>query len=133
MSHFRNTSNFIQNFRESNTQGLEISKRVKFPQDDRTDTKFTVPLRMLFQRSKSILDRLKSVFNAFRRKPSLGAPVMTVAVEPLYNGYLGDRRKRPLQRGLNKSQCMDCAPKKSGRCREVAVSGDSTVLTNMLL
>ena len=32
MSHFRNTTNFIQNFREKNyTQALEISKRLKFP------------------------------------------------------------------------------------------------------
>ena len=29
---------------------------------------------MHFQRSKSTLDRLKSVFNVFRRKSSLGAP-----------------------------------------------------------
>ena len=33
------------------------------------------------------------------------------AVEPLHNGHLGDRRKWPLQRCLNKSQCMDCPPK----------------------
>ena len=33
-------------------------------------------------------------------------------VEPLHNGNLGNRRKRPLQRGLNKSQCMDCSPNK---------------------
>ena len=32
-------------------------------------------------------------------------------VEPLHNGHLEDRRKWPLQRGLNKSQCMDSLPK----------------------
>ena len=33
-------------------------------------------------------------------------------VEPLHNGHLGERRKWPLQRGLNYSQCMDSLPKK---------------------
>ena len=32
-------------------------------------------------------------------------------VEPLHKGHLGDRRKWPLQRALNQSQCMDCPPK----------------------
>ena len=53
---------------------IVISKRLKLPQDNRTDTNFIAPLRMHFQRSDSTLDGLKSVFNAFRRKPSLGAP-----------------------------------------------------------
>ena len=35
-----------------------------------------------------------------------------ITVDPLHNGHLGDRRKRPLWRGLNKSQCMDFLPKK---------------------
>ena len=55
-------------------EALAISKRLKFPQDDRTVTNFIAPLRMHFQRSKSTLDILKSVFNVFGRKPSLGAP-----------------------------------------------------------
>ena len=29
-------------------------------------------------------------------------------VEPLHNGSLGDRRKWPLQRDVNKIECMDC-------------------------
>ena len=41
-------------------------------------------------------------------------------VEPLCNGHLGDRRKWPLWRGWNKSECMDCLPK-NGRCKEVAI------------
>ena len=52
-------------------------------------------------------------------------------VEPPYNGHLGDRRKWPLYRGLKKSQCTDfssAGTKKSGRCREVTVSGGWTVL-----
>ena len=48
--------------------------RLKLPQDDRTDTSFIAPLRIHFQRFESTLDKRKSVFNAFRRKPSLGAP-----------------------------------------------------------
>ena len=55
MSHFRNTSNFILNFRKNNTQALVIWER------------------MYFYRSESTMDSLKSVFNVFRRKPSLGA------------------------------------------------------------
>ena len=74
MSHFRNTSNCFSNFRGNNTQALVISERLKLPQDDRTDTNFIGLLRMHFQRSKSTLDSLKSVFNVFRRKPPLGAP-----------------------------------------------------------
>ena len=57
------------------SQALVISIRLKFTQDDRTDTNVTAPLRMLSQRSKSTLDSLKSVFNVCRRKPSLRAPV----------------------------------------------------------
>ena len=67
------------NFRENNTQALVISERLKLPQDDRTDTNFMGLLRMHFQRSKSTLDSLKSVFNVFRRKPLLGAPVFKAA------------------------------------------------------
>ena len=58
--------------------------------------------------------------------------------EPLYNGHLGDRRKWPLLRGgycrevLNKESMCEifCLPwlKKSGPCREVALSAGSTVL-----
>ena len=36
--------------------------------------------------------------------------VDNTSVEPLHNGHLGDRIKWPLQRGLNKRQCMDCPP-----------------------
>ena len=57
-----------------NTEALVISKSLKFPKDDRTDTNFIAPLRMHFQRSKSTLDSLKRLFNAFRRKLSLVAP-----------------------------------------------------------
>ena len=33
----------------------------------------------------------------------------------------GPCREWQLRRGLNKIQCMDCLPKKSGHCIEVAV------------
>ena len=46
----------------------------QFSEDDRTDKNFIAPLRMHFQRSKSTLDNLKSVFKLFKRKLSLGAP-----------------------------------------------------------
>ena len=61
-------------------------KRLKLPQYDRTDTNFIVPLKMYFQRSKSILHGLKRVFNAFRRKPSLGAPVQDIWLVYSYFG-----------------------------------------------
>ena len=51
-------------------------------------------------------------------------------VEPLHNGVVGDRRKWPLQRGLNKTQCMGSLSKyilNSGCCRELVVSGGSIV------
>ena len=55
---------------ESEKSSLVISKRLRFPLDDRTDPNFIAPLiRMYFLRSKSTLDSLKSVFNVFRRKP----------------------------------------------------------------
>ena len=50
--------------------------------------------------------------------------------EPLYNGHVGDKRKWPCKEVLNKSQSMDFLPagrKNSGLCREVGVSGGSTV------
>ena len=52
---------------------IKISKWLKFPQGDRTDTNFIVPLKMNFYSSKSTLDSLKSVFNVLKRKLSLGA------------------------------------------------------------
>ena len=49
-------------------------------------------------------------------------------IEKPYWGPCGDRRTWPLERGLIKSQCMDCPPRKCGRCREAAVSEGSTVI-----
>ena len=74
-SHFRNTLNCIWYFRDNKTNTLVISKRFKFPLDGRTDTNFITPLNIHFYGSNSTRDSLKSVFNAFRRKPLLGAPV----------------------------------------------------------
>ena len=39
---------FFQNFLENKTKALVISKTLKLPQDDRTDTNFIAPLRMHF-------------------------------------------------------------------------------------
>ena len=75
-SHFRKTLNSSYNFRENNTEVLLISNRLKMPKDDRTHKNFLAQLRIHFQRSESTLDSLESVFNAFRGKPSLGAPVL---------------------------------------------------------
>ena len=74
VSHSQYLKFHLKIFEKNNTQTLVISnKRFKFLQDDRTDTNFIAPLRMHFQVSKSTLDSLKSVFNVFRRTPSLGA------------------------------------------------------------
>ena len=45
-------------------------------------------------------------------------------VELLHNVQLRDTRKWLLEGGLNKIQCMNCLPKKSGRNREVTDSGE---------
>ena len=68
----------IRNFEKlkspgNNTEAPVISKRLKFPLDDRTGTSFIAPLRMHLWRSKSTLDSLKRVFDVFRKKPSLTA------------------------------------------------------------
>ena len=66
----------IRQFPENMTQAI-ISKRLKFPKDDQTDTNFIAPHRMYFYRSESILDSLKSVFNVYSRKlllNSFGSP-----------------------------------------------------------
>ena len=55
-------------------------------------------------------------------------PLYDITVEPLYKGHLGDTRKWPLQRSLNKSHCVWTVLQKGGRCGEVAVSEGSTVL-----
>ena len=47
---------------------------------------------------------------------------------PLYKGHLGDTKKWPFQRSLNKSHCVWTVRQKGGRCGEVAVSEGSTVL-----
>ena len=65
-------------FQKNNNEALVISKRLKFPQDDRTDKNFVAPLRMHFQRSKTTLDSLKKVFILFWRKQSLDAPEIIV-------------------------------------------------------
>ena len=76
MSHFRNTScTFHFKFREKKTRALVISKRLKFPRmTEQIQILQRLLARMLFQRSKSTLDSLKSVFNVFRTKPLLGVP-----------------------------------------------------------
>ena len=52
------------------TKALVISKRLKFPQDDRADTNFMVLLnRMHFSRSKGTLESLESVFKVFQGAP----------------------------------------------------------------
>ena len=40
--------NCLKNVWQNNTEALVTSKRLKFPQDDRTDTKFKEPLRTHF-------------------------------------------------------------------------------------
>ena len=41
-------------------------------------------------------NRIGVVSNDDEKRNKCKNMLMTVAVEPLYNGYLGDRRKRPL-------------------------------------
>ena len=53
---------------ENNTQAFVISKRLKFPKDDQTDTNFT-------RRLECISRYLKSTLVSLKRKPSLGAPI----------------------------------------------------------
>ena len=51
-----------------------IRKKTQVALEDQTGTNFIALLRMHFQRPfKSTLDRLKTVFNEFRRNPSVGA------------------------------------------------------------
>ena len=54
---------------------LAISKRLKFPQNDRTDKNFIVQPKMNLQSFKGTPDSLKQRFKGSERKPSLGAPV----------------------------------------------------------
>ena len=90
--HFRKTFSCIQNFREINTKALVISKSLKFPQDDRTDTNFVARLRMHFERSKSTLDSLKRLFNAFRRITVIGCPLI---LNNLTKDYTSTRSQVP--------------------------------------
>ena len=57
------------------SEALVIRKDSSSPRMTKQIQIFIAPLRIHFERSKNTLDSLKSVFNAFRRKPSLGAPV----------------------------------------------------------
>ena len=75
-------------FGGKNTQALKISKRLKFPQGDRTDTNFIAPLKMNFSSSKSTLDSLKSVFIVLKRKLSLGACSCHMCYWPLFLVYV---------------------------------------------
>ena len=52
--------NFVKNIRENNTEALAISKRLKFPKDDRTYANCIAQLRMHLWRPKSTLDSLKT-------------------------------------------------------------------------
>ena len=49
-------------------------RRLKFPQDARTDANVIAPLRMCLYGSKSTLDSLKSVLTVFRRNTVVGCP-----------------------------------------------------------
>ena len=75
-SHFRNMLNCILNFRENKTEALLISKRSKFPL--RMTEQIQILRRHLECISRALikvqLDNLKSVFDVFRRKLSLGVP-----------------------------------------------------------
>ena len=59
----------------SKSEALVIRKDSSSPRMTKQIQIFIAPLRIHFERSKNTLDSLKSVVNAFRRKPSLGAPV----------------------------------------------------------
>ena len=78
-SHFLNNLALIASkiFGENDAEALVISKSLKFPLHDLTDTNFIAPLNMHFYRSKITLNSLKRFFNLFRRKPSLVAPDLT--------------------------------------------------------
>ena len=53
---------------------LVISKRLKFPQNDRTDKNITAQPKMNLQSFKGTPDGIKYRFKRSERKPSLGAP-----------------------------------------------------------
>ena len=57
-----------------------ISKRLKFPQDDRTDASFIVPQSMHFQRSKSALDSLKKCSQCIQEESVVGCPCFKLSI-----------------------------------------------------
>ena len=86
-SHFCNTLNCLLNYRENNTEAqksrLVISKRLKFPYAERTDTQiFIAPLRM--QYSAWIAQKVFS-FNVFIGGNRRWVPLYK---EPLWNIFI---------------------------------------------
>ena len=89
--------------RENNTEALVISKTLKVPQHERTES---MRRRMYFQRSKTTVDSIKSVFKVFRRKSSLGATEKRTAARFMCTqrmrasevGKVSTPRGTPLQR-----------------------------------
>ena len=69
---------------------------------------FTAPIRMYFLKTKSTLDSLKSVFNVFRRKPSLGAPEDTQALKNTVEKLKTQNRTRFNGKKDSKGLTRDC-------------------------
>ena len=67
-------------------KALINSGRLQFPKNDRTDKNFIAQPKINLQSFKSTPDRLKQRFTAFGRKPSLGAPVLSLVTR---NGTIG--------------------------------------------
>ena len=59
-------------------KALINSGRLQFPWNDRRDKKFIAKPKINLQSVKSTPDSLKQRFKAFGRKPSLGAPEMSM-------------------------------------------------------
>ena len=68
---------------------LVISKRLKFPYNDRTDKNIIAQPKMNLQSFKGTPDGLKQRFTGSERKPSLGAPECSTSLQSVWAVNLG--------------------------------------------
>ena len=105
-----------------------ISQRLKFLKDDRTDTNFIAPFNIHFWSSKSTIESLKSVFNVFRRKPSLVAPDLMHQTSEVRKS----RRRVALDSSRSLSNLMGTRQQKEKRMRDF-IRQRSFIITPILI
>ena len=75
-------------FSGDNTEALVISKRLKLPQDDRTDINFLVLIRMYSKVLKVLWISYKKCFQSFQEETVVGCPCLIVSIVSTFIDFI---------------------------------------------